>query len=77
MTRAGGAAPAPSYPSGLTAREVEVLRVVAQGKSNPEVAQELFISINTVTRHLNNIFTKTSTANRAEASVFAAQHDLL
>jgi DNA-binding CsgD family transcriptional regulator len=74
---AGVVAPAPNYPSGLTAREVEVLRVVAQGKSNPEVAQELFISINTVTRHLNNIFTKTATANRAEASVYAAQHGLL
>ncbi|MFQ6028794.1 MAG: LuxR C-terminal-related transcriptional regulator, partial [Dehalococcoidia bacterium] len=66
-----------SYPDGLTAREVEVLQVVAQGKSNPEVAEELFISINTVTRHMNNIFSKTGTSNRAEAAVYAVQHGLL
>jgi NarL family two-component system response regulator LiaR len=41
------------------------------------VAEALFISINTVTRHLTNIFTKTGTANRAEAAVYAARHNLL
>ncbi len=68
---------AANYPDGLTARQVEVLRAVARGKSNPEVAAELFISVNTVTRHMNSIFSKTGTSNRAEAAVYAAQHDLL
>ena len=67
----------PSYPDGLTQREVQVLRAVASGKSNPQVAEELFISLNTVTRHLTNIFGKTGTSNRAEAAVYAAQHGLL
>jgi DNA-binding CsgD family transcriptional regulator len=68
---------APAYPDGLSQREVEVLRLVGAGKSNPEVAEGLFISINTVTRHLTNIFTKTGTVNRAEAAVYAARHGLL
>ena len=68
---------APQYPDGLSQREVEVLRLVASGKTNPEVAEELFITINTVARHLTNIFTKTGTANRAEASAYAAQQGLL
>ncbi len=68
---------APAYPDGLTQREVEVLRLVATGMSNPEIAQELFISSNTVKRHLTNIFSKTSATGRAEAAVYASQHDLL
>jgi DNA-binding CsgD family transcriptional regulator len=68
---------APAYPDGLSQREVEVLRLIGAGKSNPEVAEGLFISINTVTRHLTNIFTKTGTVNRAEAAVYAARHGLL
>lgn len=63
----------PAYPDGLSPREVEVLRLVASGKSNPAVAEELFISINTVARHLTNIFAKTGTSNRAEASVYASR----
>ena len=43
---------APALPDGLTPREVEVLRLVALGRSNPQVADELIISLNTVTRHL-------------------------
>jgi DNA-binding CsgD family transcriptional regulator len=65
------------YPDGLSQREVEVLCLVAQGKSNPEIAAELSISLNTVTRHLNHIFAKISTNNRTEAAVYAVQHDLL
>ena len=68
---------APAYPDGLTAREVEVLRLAAAGKSNPVIADELFISLNTVARHLTNIFAKTSTSSRAEAAVYASHHDLL
>ena len=70
-------AKAPQFPAGLSRREVEVLQLVASGKTNPEVAEELFITLNTVARHLTNIFTKTGTANRAEASVYAARQDLL
>ena len=49
---------------GITEREREVLRLVALGKNNPEIVAELFISVNTVTRHITNIFAKTSTRNR-------------
>ncbi len=65
------------YLHGLTEREREVLQLVALGKNNPEIAAELFISINTVTRHLTNIFTKTSTRNRVEAAVYAARRRLV
>jgi FixJ family two-component response regulator len=50
--------PAPIYPDGLTQLEVEVLRPIAAGRSNPEIAAELVISLNTVTRHVSNIFFK-------------------
>jgi DNA-binding CsgD family transcriptional regulator len=70
-------APAPAYPNGLTQREVEVLRLIALGRSNPEIAQELFISSNTVAHHVTNILNKTNTANRAEAATYAAQHGLI
>jgi DNA-binding CsgD family transcriptional regulator len=62
---------------GLTARELEVLRLVARGRSNREIASELVISERTVARHVQNIFAKLRVSSRASASVFAAQHDLL
>ncbi|HEU0020808.1 MAG TPA: LuxR C-terminal-related transcriptional regulator [Dehalococcoidia bacterium] len=65
------------YAPGLTAREKEVLRLVALGKSNSEIAQDLYISINTVTRHVTNIFLKTDTKNRVEAAVYAVRHSIL
>ena len=68
---------APKYPDGLTPREVEVLRLVAAGKSNPVIAAELFISLNTVTRHLVNAFSKIGCSNRAEAAVYTFQRGLL
>jgi DNA-binding CsgD family transcriptional regulator len=67
----------PAYPSGLSRREVEVLSLIAQGKSNPKIATELSISLNTVTRHLNHVFAKIGTNNRTEAAVYAIQHGLL
>jgi DNA-binding CsgD family transcriptional regulator len=67
----------PAYPGGLSAREVEVLRLVAAGKSNQQIAVELIISLNTVMRHVSNIFTKTGAANRVEAASYASQHGLL
>lgn len=66
-----------AFPHQLTQREREVLRLVAMGKNNPEIAGELFISINTVTRHISNIFTKTSTSNRVQAAVYAARRHLV
>ena len=65
------------YPCGLTQREVEVLRLLAAGKSNREIAEALFISINTVANHVRNILTKTTTANRTEATAYAIHHGLL
>jgi len=62
---------------GLTPREVEVLRLVAAGKSNHEIASVLVISERTVARHMQNIFAKLGVSSRAAASVFAAEHELL
>jgi DNA-binding CsgD family transcriptional regulator/tetratricopeptide (TPR) repeat protein len=62
---------------GLTAREVEVLRLVARGLSNRQIASALVISERTVARHMQNIFAKLRVSSRAAASVFAAEHDLL
>jgi pimeloyl-ACP methyl ester carboxylesterase/DNA-binding CsgD family transcriptional regulator len=63
--------------AGLTRREVEVLRLVAAGRSNRQIAQELVISVNTVDRHVSNILAKTGAANRAEAATYAIRHGLL
>lgn len=66
----------PRYPYGLTEREVEVLRLVAAGDSNQQVANRLVISVNTVARHINHIYDKTGATNRVEASALASQHNL-
>ena len=66
----------PAYPSGLTAREVEVLRLVAAGKSNHEIAAQLFLSEKTVARHLSNIFTKLDVTSRTAAAAFAYEHHI-
>ncbi len=67
---------APLYPDGLSQREVEVLRLVTLGKSNPEIAEELVISLNTVARHVSSILNKTDSANRAEAAAYATRQGL-
>jgi len=67
----------PSLPAGLTDREVEVLRLVAAGKTNSEVAAELHLSVKTVSRHLSNIFTKVGVTSRAAATAFAFEHNLV
>lgn len=66
-----------AFPQNLTDREKDVLRLLALGKTNTEIADELFISINTVTRHISHIFSKTSTRNRVEAAVYAAKRHLV
>ena len=68
--------PAPSYPSGLSHREVEVLRLVAAGKTDREIAEELIISFRTVGNHVRNILNKTNTTNRTEAATCAAHQGL-
>ncbi|MGN6577696.1 MAG: LuxR C-terminal-related transcriptional regulator [Nocardioides sp.] len=66
----------PSLPSGLTSREVEVLRLVASGRSNPEIAADLVLSEKTVARHLSNIFTKLDVRSRTAAAAYAFEHHL-
>jgi predicted ATPase/class 3 adenylate cyclase/DNA-binding CsgD family transcriptional regulator len=66
-----------TYPAGLTQREVEVLKLVAMGATNQQVAQALFISIRTVNTHMTNILNKTGCENRTAASKFAIQHHLV
>jgi DNA-binding NarL/FixJ family response regulator len=65
------------YPAGLTGREVEVLRLVAAGLTDAEVAERLFVSVRTVNAHLRSIYRKAGVPSRAAASRFAAEHDLL
>ena len=62
--------------TGLSSRELEVLRLVAAGKSNRQIADELVISLNTVNRHVSNIYGKTGAANRAEAASYATRHGI-
>ena len=64
-------------PSGLTEREVEVLRLVAQGRTNREIADELVLSEHTVRRHMQNVFGRLGVSSRAAAVAFAVQHDLV
>jgi DNA-binding NarL/FixJ family response regulator/pimeloyl-ACP methyl ester carboxylesterase len=77
LSAAGGGSASPQPPSKLSDREVEVLRLLAAGRSNQQIADELFISINTVIRHVANIFDKTGAVNRAQAAVYAKERDLL
>jgi len=67
----------PFFPAGLSAREVEVLRLVANGLTNAQVARKLFISPRTVNTHLTSAYRKTRSATRVEAARFAQEHDLL
>jgi len=67
----------PALPAGLTEREAEVLRLVAGGLTNNEIAAKLFLSPKTVSRHLSNIFTKLGVSSRASATAFAVEHHLL
>jgi len=65
-----------ALPGGLTAREAEVLRLVASGKTNRDIAVELVISEHTVARHLQNMFAKLGVTSRSAATAFAYEHDL-
>jgi len=63
--------------AGLTAREVEVLRLLARGRTNKQAARELAISPKTVGRHVESIYSKIGASTRAAAALFAVEHDLL
>jgi DNA-binding CsgD family transcriptional regulator len=64
------------YPAGLTAREAQVLRLLAKGMTNSEIAQALGLSEKTIAHHLTHIFNKTTSENRAAAVAFAFRHGL-
>jgi DNA-binding CsgD family transcriptional regulator/pimeloyl-ACP methyl ester carboxylesterase len=64
-------------PDGLSPRELDVLRLVAAGRSNRQIADELVISLNTVQNHVSNILSKTGLTNRTEAASYAHDHGLL
>jgi DNA-binding NarL/FixJ family response regulator len=64
-------------PISLSAREVEVLQLIAEGKSNQEISAELFLALNTVKRHAYNIFTKLDVKNRTQAVTRARQLGLI
>jgi DNA-binding NarL/FixJ family response regulator len=64
-------------PAGLSPRELEVLRLVASGKTNKAIAKQLYLSEKTIDRHVSNIFTKANVASRAAATAFAYQHGLV
>jgi predicted ATPase/DNA-binding CsgD family transcriptional regulator len=68
---------APERPAGLTPREMEVLGLVAEGLTNPQVAQKLFLSPRTVQRHLNSVYRKLGVSSRAAATRLALEHGLL
>ncbi len=68
---------AESFPVGLTAREVDVLRLVAVGLSDAQVAEQLFLSVRTVNAHLRSVYRKAGVSSRAAAGRFADEHGLL
>jgi DNA-binding NarL/FixJ family response regulator len=61
---------------GLTQREAEILGLIARGLTNPEIATQLFLSSHTVKTHVNRIFAKTGSRDRAAAICYAHQHDI-
>jgi DNA-binding CsgD family transcriptional regulator/tetratricopeptide (TPR) repeat protein len=73
----GSAAPAAGGPDGLSARELQILGLVARGLSNREIGGTLFISEHTAANHVRSILRKTSSANRTEAASYAHRHGLV
>ncbi|HTU73741.1 MAG TPA: response regulator transcription factor [Trebonia sp.] len=75
-TAAPGEAAARPLPDGLTEREAEILRLIAQGLNNPEIAARLFVTSHTVKSHINRIFAKTGSRDRAAAIRYASHNGL-
>ncbi len=73
---APSSAPSPGLPDGLTHREVEILGLMAQGLTNPEIAERLFLSNHTVKTHINRIFAKTGSRDRVAAVGYAQRHGI-
>jgi DNA-binding CsgD family transcriptional regulator len=69
--------PAPSYPAGLTSREIDVLRLLPRGLSNAEIAEALFVSPRTIQSHLSNLYGKLAVGGRAEAIAYAVAHGIV
>ena len=72
----GAAAPEIALPAGLSAREAEILGLVARGLSNREIGKTLFISEHTAANHIRSILRKTGCANRTEAASYAHRNGL-
>jgi DNA-binding NarL/FixJ family response regulator len=72
-----GPTPAPARAAELTRREVEILRLVAEGRSNGEIGKQLFISTKTVSVHVSNILAKLGAAGRTEAAAIARRDALI
>ena len=66
----------PSFPDGLTEREVEILRLIARGLTYKEVGSELFIAVKTVSSHVGNIHQKIGVSNRSEATACTIKNGL-
>ena len=66
-----------AYPAGLTARQVEILRLIASGRTNAQIAEALVLSAYTVKHHVTHILNKTGSENRAAAASFALRHHLV
>src|SRR5205085_2492335 len=67
----------PTYPSGLTGREVEVLRLLAMGLTNAQIAERLVISLLTVKAHVRSIYSKLDITSRSAATRYAMEHELV
>jgi len=72
----GSSAEATDLPDGLTQREAEILTLIARGLTNPEIAAQLFLSSHTIKTHINRIFSKTGSRDRAAAIGYAHRHGL-
>ncbi len=66
-----------SHHSHLTSRELEVLSLIVEGKSNPQIAKELYVSPSTIKSHVNGILNKLSVNDRVQAAVFAVRNQLI
>ena len=71
------ARPTATYPDGLTAREVEVLRLLAQGLTSAQIAEQLVTSVVTVNFHVRSIYSKLGVTSRAAAARYAVEHHLV